>query len=69
MELGAGEAVDGLVPADLGGEEEVQELVRAGPVRAQHHVVIAEAVVELAHGGENSIDRLLVELVVVNGYG
>ena len=48
-DLGAGEAVDGPVPADLGREEEVQELHGAGPVRPQHHVVIAEAVVELAH--------------------
>jgi len=48
-DLGAGEAVDGPVPANLGREEEMQELHGAGPVRAQHHVVIAEAVVELAH--------------------
>ena len=53
-DLGAGEAVDGPVPADLGRAEEVQELHRAGPVRPQHHVVIAEAVVELAHAGRRS---------------
>ena len=54
-DLGAGEAVDGPVPADLGRAEEVQELHRAGPVRPQHHVVIAEAVVELAHAGRRPL--------------
>ena len=53
-DLGAGEAVDGPVPADLGREEEVQELHGAGPVRPQHYVVIAEAVVQLAHAGRRS---------------
>jgi hypothetical protein len=33
----------------------VQELERAGPVRAQHHVVIAETVVELAHAGHTAV--------------
>jgi hypothetical protein len=37
----------------------VQELERAGPVRAQHHVVIAEAVVELAHAGYCTDQQLL----------
>jgi hypothetical protein len=51
-DLGAGEAVDGPVPADLGREEEMQELHGAGPVRPQQNVVIAEAVVEVAHAAQ-----------------
>jgi hypothetical protein len=33
----------------------VQELHGAGPVRPQHHVIIAEAVVELAHAGRRPL--------------
>lgn len=60
-DLGAGEAVDGPVPADLGREEEVHEFHGASPVRPQHHVLIAEAVVELAHAGRRPAARSQID--------